>query len=85
MPNDIDLTDNNESKILIIKNFVNRKISALFVCLLLLKQVSEFLFPIERVDEKLKKKLANYDYELSREELNKMVKIVFDKMGSLNK
>jgi hypothetical protein len=49
------------------------------------KQVSEFLFPIERVDEKLKKKLANYDYELSREELNKMVKIVFDKMGSLNK
>ena len=54
-----------------------------FVCFF--KQVSEFLFPIERVDEKLKKKLANYDYELSREELNKMVKIVFDKMGSLNK
>lgn len=44
----------------------------------------EFLFPIEQVDHVLKKKLANYDYELSREELNKLIKIVFDKMTTLN-
>ena len=47
-------------------------------------KVGEFLFPIEQVDEKLRQKLADYDYELTREELNKMVKILFDKMSTLN-
>jgi hypothetical protein len=44
----------------------------------------EFLFPIERVDVKLKMKLADHEYELTREELNRLIKIVFDKMTSLN-
>ena len=80
MPEDLEPTPNNE-------NGKHTTLLFVFIIIGVICKVNlerEFLFPIEQVDHVLKKKLANYDYELSREELNKLIKIVFDKMTTLN-